>query len=158
MNNIHSKVHPPFHSIHRTENKHHVTTTGNTTGTHHLPTTGNTINTHHVTTTENTTITPRDYNRKHNNTHHVTTTWNKHITIVLTGMDFWMLSAQLLLPFSYVACCSWRFCPSHELFCTTGSRLTNCSMVGPILLTIDWLIDCFTAHQYRKAISAKKRC
>jgi len=22
----------------------------------------------------------------------------------------------------------------------------------------DWLIDCFTAHQHRKAISAKKRC
>jgi len=23
---------------------------------------------------------------------------------------------------------------------------------------IDYLIDCFTAHQHRKAISAKKRC
>jgi len=23
---------------------------------------------------------------------------------------------------------------------------------------IDWLIDCFTAHQPKKAISAKKRC
>jgi len=23
---------------------------------------------------------------------------------------------------------------------------------------IDWLINCFTAHQHRKAISAKKRC
>jgi len=22
----------------------------------------------------------------------------------------------------------------------------------------DWLIDCFKAHQHRKAISAKKRC
>jgi len=22
----------------------------------------------------------------------------------------------------------------------------------------DWLIDCFMAHQHRKAISAKKRC
>jgi len=23
---------------------------------------------------------------------------------------------------------------------------------------IDWLIDCFTAHQHRKAVNAKKHC
>jgi len=27
-----------------------------------------------------------------------------------------------------------------------------------IMVIVDWLIDCFTAHQHRKAISAKKRC
>jgi len=55
-------------------------------------------------------------------------------------------------------------CKTYLVF-TFNKGYMNCIMHSMTIITIyyinkliDWLIDCFKAHQHTKAISAKKRC